>query len=50
MKLDRIDNLSPSPCLMRVKKLQAEGYIVRYSAQIDVAKLGARSPSSRKSR
>ncbi|ESY76575.1 AsnC family transcriptional regulator [Mesorhizobium sp. LNHC221B00] len=33
-------NLSPSPCLMRVKKLHAEGYIVRYSAQIDVAKLG----------
>jgi len=33
-------NLSPSPCLMRVKKLQAEGYIVRYSAQIDIAKLG----------
>ncbi|AEH87359.1 MULTISPECIES: Lrp/AsnC family transcriptional regulator [Mesorhizobium] len=33
-------NLSPSPCLMRVKKLHAEGYIVRYSAQIDIAKLG----------
>ncbi|MCA0051005.1 Lrp/AsnC family transcriptional regulator [Mesorhizobium sp. B283B1A] len=33
-------NLSPSPCLMRAKKLHAEGYIVRYSAQIDVAKLG----------
>jgi len=33
-------NLSPSPCLMRVKKLHAEGYIMRYSAQIDIAKLG----------
>ena len=33
-------NLSPSPCLMRVKKLQQAGYIIGYSAQIDVAKLG----------
>lgn len=33
-------HLSPSPCLMRVKKLEAEGYITGYSAQIDVAKLG----------
>lgn len=33
-------NLSPSPCLMRVKKLQSEGFITGYSAQIDVAKLG----------
>jgi DNA-binding Lrp family transcriptional regulator len=33
-------NLSPSPCLMRVKKLQDAGYIIGYSAQIDVAKLG----------
>jgi len=33
-------NLSPSPCLMRVKKLQAEGFITGYSAQIDVSKLG----------
>ncbi|TJV09857.1 MAG: Lrp/AsnC family transcriptional regulator, partial [Mesorhizobium sp.] len=30
----------PSPCLMRVKKLQAEGFITGYSAQIDVSKLG----------
>lgn len=35
----RVD-LSPSPCLMRVKKLQAEGYICGYSAQIDLVKLG----------
>jgi len=33
-------NLSPSPCLMRVKKLQAEGYIEGYTAQINVSKLG----------
>ncbi|WP_138470691.1 Lrp/AsnC family transcriptional regulator [Poseidonocella sp. HB161398] len=32
--------LSPSPCLMRVKKLQKAGYITGYSAQIDMAKLG----------
>jgi DNA-binding Lrp family transcriptional regulator len=36
---DRV-HLSPSPCLMRVKKLQAEGFITGYSAQIDVSKLG----------
>src|ERR1700754_330670 len=40
VELAELVNLSPSPCLMRVKKLQAEGYIVRYSAQIDIAKLG----------
>ena len=33
-------NLSPSPCLMRVKKLQTEGYIANYSAQINLSKLG----------
>lgn len=32
--------LSPSPCLMRVKKLQQAGYITGYAAQIDVGKLG----------
>ena len=32
--------LSPSPCLMRVKKLQKAGFITGYTAQIDVAKLG----------
>ncbi|MDF0600966.1 Lrp/AsnC family transcriptional regulator [Psychromarinibacter sp. C21-152] len=32
--------LSPSPCLMRVKKLQKAGYITGYSALIDVPKLG----------
>ena len=33
-------HLSPSPCLMRVKKLQQAGYILGYSAQIDIARLG----------
>lgn len=33
-------HLSPSPCLMRVKKLQSEGYITGYSAQLNIAKLG----------
>jgi hypothetical protein len=33
-------SLSPSPCLMRVKKLQQAGYITGYSAQIDLARLG----------
>ncbi|KEP71303.1 Lrp/AsnC family transcriptional regulator [Thioclava sp. BHET1] len=32
--------LSPSPCLMRVKKLQQAGYITGYAAQINVARLG----------
>lgn len=40
VELAELVNLSPSPCLMRVKKLQQAGYILGYSAQIDVAKLG----------
>lgn len=32
-------NLSPSPCLIRVKRLQAEGFITGYAARIDVSKL-----------
>ncbi len=32
--------LSPSPCLMRVKRLQAEGFITGYSADLDLRKLG----------
>ncbi|RWA65485.1 Lrp/AsnC family transcriptional regulator [Mesorhizobium sp.] len=40
VELADLVNLSQSPCLMRVKKLQAEGFITGYSAQIDVAKLG----------
>jgi DNA-binding Lrp family transcriptional regulator len=40
VELAELVHLSPSPCLMRVKKLQVEGYITGYSAQIDIAKLG----------
>ncbi|MFN3524476.1 MAG: Lrp/AsnC family transcriptional regulator [Paracoccus sp. (in: a-proteobacteria)] len=40
VELADLVHLSPSPCLMRVKKLQQAGYISGYSALIDVAKLG----------
>jgi DNA-binding Lrp family transcriptional regulator len=40
VELSELVNLSPSPCLMRVKKLQAEGFISGYSAQVNMAKLG----------
>ncbi|WP_320197517.1 Lrp/AsnC family transcriptional regulator [Agrobacterium sp. rho-13.3] len=40
VELADLVNLSPSPCLMRVKKLQAEGFITSYSAQINIGKLG----------
>ena len=40
VELAELVNLSPSPCLMRVKKLQSNGYIAGYSAQINVNKLG----------
>jgi DNA-binding Lrp family transcriptional regulator len=40
VELAELVNLSPSPCLMRVKKLQSEGYIEGYSARINVSKLG----------
>jgi len=32
--------LSPSPCLVRVKRLEKAGYITGYSARLDLAKLG----------
>ncbi|MCA0920820.1 Lrp/AsnC family transcriptional regulator [Pseudooceanicola nanhaiensis] len=32
--------LSPSPCLLRVKRLQSSGIITGYGAQIDLRKLG----------
>lgn len=38
--LAELVHLSPSPCLMRVKKLQEAGYITGYSAQIDMKRLG----------
>ena len=40
VELAELVNLSPSPCLMRIKKLQQAGYITGYSAQINGAKLG----------
>jgi DNA-binding Lrp family transcriptional regulator len=33
-------SLSPSPCLLRVKRLEKAGYITSYNARIDLAKLG----------
>jgi len=38
--LARAVALSPSPCLMRVKRLEEAGYITSYNARIDLAKLG----------
>jgi DNA-binding Lrp family transcriptional regulator len=32
--------LSPSPCLMRVKRLQVEGYITGFTTNLDLRKLG----------
>ncbi|CAM3449732.1 winged helix-turn-helix transcriptional regulator [Paracoccus nototheniae] len=32
--------LSPSPCLLRVKRLQKAGYVTGYAAQLDLARLG----------
>lgn len=40
VELADLVHLSPSPCLIRVKKLQQAGYITGYTARIDVAKLG----------
>jgi DNA-binding Lrp family transcriptional regulator len=33
-------SLSPSPCLLRVKRLEEAGFIKSYNAHIDIAKLG----------
>jgi DNA-binding Lrp family transcriptional regulator len=33
-------NLSASPCLLRVKRLQKLGYVTGYHASLDIAKLG----------
>ncbi|MEM6303908.1 MAG: Lrp/AsnC family transcriptional regulator [Pseudomonadota bacterium] len=38
--LAKLVHLSPSPCLMRVKKLQEAGYISGYSAEVDLKLLG----------
>ena len=32
--------LSPSPCLLRVKRLEKAGYITSYNARVDLSKLG----------
>ncbi|MCS4309126.1 MULTISPECIES: leucine-responsive transcriptional regulator Lrp [Rheinheimera] len=41
VELARRVGLSPTPCLERVRKLEAEGVILGYSAQIDPHKVGA---------
>ena len=33
-------NLSPTPCLRRVKRLEQEGYIKRYTSELDLSKVG----------
>lgn len=40
VELSRQINLSPAPCLTRVKKLEQEGYILRYRAELNADKLG----------
>lgn len=39
VELARRVNLSPSPCLERVKRLESEGYIARYQAHLDAQRL-----------
>ncbi len=39
VNLAKLVNLSPSPCLDRVKKLESDGYIEGYSARLNPAKL-----------
>lgn len=40
IKLAEAVALSPSPCLLRVKRLEEAGYITSYNARVDLAKLG----------
>jgi Lrp/AsnC family leucine-responsive transcriptional regulator len=40
VELARRINLSPAPCLARVKKLEREGFIRGYQAQLDPDRLG----------
>ncbi len=40
VELARTVNLSPSPCLERVRRLEAEGFIEGYSARLNPVKLG----------
>jgi DNA-binding Lrp family transcriptional regulator len=39
LALSEAVNLSPSPCLARVKRLEKAGYITGYGARVDIAKL-----------
>lgn len=41
LKLSDLVGLSPSPCLERVKRLEAAGYIRRYRAMLDLERLYA---------
>ncbi|WP_115778085.1 Lrp/AsnC family transcriptional regulator [Paraburkholderia caffeinilytica] len=40
LELAETVGLSPSPCLMRVKRLEKAGFIVGYGAQVQLEKLG----------
>jgi Lrp/AsnC family transcriptional regulator, leucine-responsive regulatory protein len=40
VELARKVNLSPTPCLERVRRLESEGFIKGYAARLDAAKLG----------
>jgi len=40
LELANAVNLSASPCLRRVKRLESEGYIQRYAAIVDPEKMG----------
>ena len=41
VELARAVNLSPTPCLERVRRLERAGYITGYGAHLDPAKVGA---------
>ncbi len=41
VELSKRVNLSPTPCLERVRRLEREGFIKGYSAQLDPIKMGA---------
>lgn len=41
VELARRVGLSPTPCLERVRKLEAKGFILGYNAQVDPHKVGA---------
>lgn len=41
IELSKLVGLSPSPCLERVRRLEDQGYILGYHAQLNPEKLGA---------